>query len=145
MKKFVEAHSNKRYTVFDFDWSADPMNFKSILLCILGMQYNARETKNLLRNYIGEKSFMQWFADELQLGETTSNTERDFVEKVLLKIFNSHGTLNWVSGPGGESNHDTDRLPGYYFHPAKSLLNYSCDTNIYQYYENRKRIVWIIS
>lgn len=46
MKKFVEAHSNKRYTVFDFDWSADPMNFKSILLCILGMQYNAREKTN---------------------------------------------------------------------------------------------------
>lgn len=152
LRKFVESHRDKRYTVFDFDWSEDLMNFKNIFLCILGIQYDEEEIKKQVRQLTGSDNLTKWLIKELKLNAAKTATllgdsseDRDFIEGILLKILNARKTLSWVSGSGGESNENEDRLPGYYFHPAKAMLNYSCDTNIYQYYENRKRIVWIIT
>lgn len=149
MKKFAEMHSEKRYTIFDFDWNG-PMNFKNLFLTILGMHYDSR-TKQFARDLLDTENLSQWFIDSLELSERTqgillgsTNEHQDFVEKTLLKIFNAHIWINWMSF-GKNLTDDDERLPGYYFHPSKSLLNFSCDSNIYMYYENRKRIVWLVT
>lgn len=152
MRKIAELQHGRRYTVFDFDWRSDQMNFKNYFLCILGIPFDADETKRYVESLLGTNDLVKWFVNEWKLVDSTSKLflgetpkDRLFVDDLLLRIFNASQTTSFMSHSDGEYNQDEEVSPGFYFHPAKALLDHSCDPNMYEYHENRKRIVWIVS
>lgn len=150
MKMFVEMHENKRYNVFDFNWSDpnDPMYYKNMLLVIFGFQSENRgtpgfesemnEALNIFSNFVDclDKS-----NDFVKIMAETQN-EKAFRKTILWKIMEAYECRNEFRI---EVHTATNMTLGMFFHPSIMILNHSCDPNIIIHVTNDKKLVWIVN
>lgn len=142
LRKFVEAHENKSYNLFDFDWSIDsksPEYLKNLLLLIVSTEVDGKDgMRKTFASYLckfGKNRFAEIF-----LNDTPRNLS--FIDKLLSQISKSNSIAYCPVTIKKE------HLLAQQCHPAMNLLGISCDSNIFIFNESAKRtkrIVWMVN
>lgn len=149
MKQFVDDHSEKTYSIFDFDLSDkdDPMYVKKILLIIMGLDktyqilrpslvYKKGSIRKSLRLIIKEPN------DYLMKIFETNEQHLDFIDEVFMNI---RLALVGFWPLRMSIDEDYSSFVGSYFHPSSLLVYCSCDPNTKVLSFAGKRAVWIVN
>lgn len=151
LRKFVEAHENNSYNLFDFDWSIENPEecLKNMLLMIIGkseindkINHSKKLSEPSLSNMrvifgsqgqrVGPNRFKDIFF-------TDSPENLKFIEGFIVQLMSaSIVSLYYVAN-----------LPHHkvatYSHLALKLLRHSCDANIFPHFGTNGEIVWTVN
>lgn len=152
MRKFVESRvKNKRYDIFDFDWSRDEGSIRRMLMVIMGVSIkdkNAVESDikkfnddiSINIRYFTNKNFNN--NDRIWNIFSDGNSEdQQFLDKLIHQINCAHEIRKMqVSFRNGQQYGIAS-----YTHPAMYLLNDSCDPNIMMHIDTGGKSIWTVN
>lgn len=151
MKNFVEAHSGRKFSVFDFDWNLpnhDPAYIKNLLLIVKSTNNSGNDeldddTAKLVANHIWDN-----FIQVIRCLEPSNRfrmiilenqiAHKKFLKKLMWHIWDFYDTRVELTFDLNDRN-----KIGAFIHPAMATLNHSCDPNIFIIANRSKEIVWI--